>query len=110
MLNELYPHYISKHPDDSRAHIFYASSLAEADKPEEAKLEVNKALELSPNDTLMLYNVACLQSRLGDNNKSLEYLKKAIANGYANYDWLKRDPDLNNIRSEPEYIELMKDK
>jgi len=110
LLKEVYPHYISKHPDDSRAHIFYANSLAEANRPEEAKLEVNKALELSPNDTLMLYNVACLNSRLGDKNKSLEYLKKAIANGYANYDWLKRDPDLNNIRSEPEYIELMKNK
>ncbi|MHB8581145.1 MAG: protein kinase domain-containing protein [Ignavibacteriaceae bacterium] len=110
LLRDVYPNYISKHPDDSRAHIFYANSLAELNRPDEAKLEVNKALELSPNDTLMLYNVACLYSRLGEKSKSLEYLKEAISNGYANYDWLKRDPDLNNIHNEPEYLVLIKDK
>jgi serine/threonine protein kinase/tetratricopeptide (TPR) repeat protein len=109
-LMEVYPRYISKHPDDSRAHIFYASALAGAGKEKEAKYECEKALELSPKDSLMYYNVACLNSRLGDKEKSIEYLTNAIDNGYVNYDWLKRDPDLNNIRNEPAFIELMKGK
>ena len=109
-LMEVYPRYIAKHPDDSRAHIFYASALAGAGKTEQAKYECEKALELSPKDTLMLYNVACLNSRLGDKKKSIEYLAMAIDNGYVNYDWLKRDPDLDNVRNEPAFIELLKGK
>jgi TolB-like protein/Flp pilus assembly protein TadD len=109
-LMEVFPRYISKHPDDSRAHIFYATKLAESGKAAEAKVEGARALELSPNDTLMLYNVACLHSRLGEKQKSIEYLSKAFDNGYVNYDWLKRDPDLDNIRNEPAFIELLKGK
>jgi len=109
-LMEVFPRYISKHPDDSRAHIFYATKLAESGKAAEAKVEGARALELSPNDTLMLYNVACLHSRLCEKQKSIEYLSKAFDNGYVNYDWLKRDPDLDNIRNEPAFIELLKGK
>jgi len=109
-LMEVYPRYISQHPDDSRAHIFYANALAGAGKTEQAKYECEKALELSPKDVLMLYNVACLSSRLGDKEKSIEYLNTAINNGYGNYDWLKRDPDLDNVRNEPAFIKLIKGK
>ena len=109
-LMEVFPRYLSQHPDDSRAHIFYATKLAEDGKTEEAKKEGERALELSPNDTLMLYNVACLHSRLGENDKSIEFLSRAFENGYTNYDWLKRDPDLDAIRNEPAFIELMKGK
>jgi hypothetical protein len=37
-------------------------------------------------------------------------LEKAIHSGFEHYDWFKRDPDLENIREEPKYIELMKGK
>jgi serine/threonine protein kinase/Flp pilus assembly protein TadD len=107
---DLFPKYLSKHPDDARAHIFYATRLAEFGSIEEAKLEGARALELNPNDTLMLYNVTCLYSRLGEKDKSIDYLKRAISNGYQNFDWLKRDPDLDNIRTEAGYIELLKGK
>ncbi len=107
---EVYQRYISQHPDDARAHIFYANDLARADKIPEAKVEMEKAIELSPTDTLMLYNVACFMSLVGDKKSSMKYILKAFENGYANYEWMKRDPDLNNIRNEPEYIELMKGK
>ena len=107
---DVFPRYLSKHPDDSRAHIFYATKLAESGNATLAKKEGERALELSPNDTLMLYNVACLHSRLGEKEKSIEYLTKAFENGYTNYDWLNRDPDLDSIRNEPAFIELMKGK
>jgi hypothetical protein len=35
------------------------------------------------------------------------WLKKAIAAGYSNYDWIRRDPDLDNLHDDPDYIELM---
>jgi Flp pilus assembly protein TadD len=98
------------HPDDSRAHIFYANDLVRVDKIPEAKTEMQRAVELSPNDTLMLYNVACFFSLIDDKRESIDYILRAIENGYSNYDWMKRDTDLKNIRNEPEYIEIMKGK
>ncbi|HKI78587.1 MAG TPA: protein kinase [Ignavibacteriaceae bacterium] len=107
---EFFPRYLSEHPDDARAHIIFANDLAQVGDLENAKLEGKKAFELSPNDSLMLYNVACLYSRLNDKDSSIEYLKKAISTGYSNYEWIKRDSDFDNIRNEPGYIVLMKGK
>ncbi|KPJ59200.1 MAG: hypothetical protein AMJ46_12265 [Latescibacteria bacterium DG_63] len=107
---ELYPKYLAKHPDDSRAHMFFAIHLAQEGRAEEAKREAEKALEINPTDPLMLYNTACFYARLGEKERALESLKNAIAAGFANYEWFKRDPDLESIRDEPEYIKLVEGK
>ena len=113
MLNEslnVYPRYFMQHPDDARAHMLYANSLVRAGKIEEAKKESAKAIELNPNDPLMQYNVACFYSLLNDKKIAVEAIKNAFKAGYADYEWIKRDTDLDNIRHEPEFIELLKDK
>jgi adenylate cyclase len=79
-------------------------------RKEEAIVEGKKALELNPGDSLMMYNAACLYARLGDKQLAIETLKNAIAAGQEDFEWIKRDPDLESIRNEPEYIELMKGK
>jgi len=107
---EVYPRYLSQHPDDGRAHMFYAITLAQSERIEDAKVEGAKAIQLSPGDPLMLYNAACFYSRLGEKPMALQMLHNAIAAGYEFYEWITRDPDLENIRNEPEYVELMKEK
>ena len=109
-LLELVPKYLSKHPDDARSHIYYATDLAQAGRNEEAKVEATKALELSPGDPLMLYNAACCYARMGENKLAVEALKNSMAAGLEDIEWTKRDPDLEGIRNDPEYIELMKGK
>jgi non-specific serine/threonine protein kinase len=107
---EVIKKHLQRNPDDGRAHMIYAITLVQADKVDEAKTEAAKALELNPNDSLMLYNGTCFYGRLGDKRKAIESLKGAIHAGYQNFEWLARDPDLESIRNEPEYIELMKGK
>jgi hypothetical protein len=41
---------------------------------------------------------------------AIETIRKAIAAGYKAYDWMERDVDLDNIRNEPAFIELIKGK
>jgi hypothetical protein len=77
---------------------------------EDAKQEGEKALELSVGDPIMMYYGACLYSRLKETKKAVELLRNAVANGYGNFEWIKRDPDFENIRSEPGYVELMRGK
>ena len=104
---ELYPRYLSQHPDDARAHILYATDLAQVGRLDEAKIESTKALELSPNDALMQYNGACFYARMGESKQAINYLDKAIKTGWENFEWMKRDTDLDSIRNEPDYLKLI---
>ena len=90
--------------------MIFAIVLTHTGKSEQAKIEAAKALELSPGDPLMMYNAACFYARLGEKNLALETLRNAVTSGFEHYEWIKRDPDLESIRNEPGYIELMKGK
>jgi hypothetical protein len=56
----------------------------------------------------MLYNGACLYSQLGEIRLSIGALREAMESGHEEFEWIKRDSDLDPIRSDPEYIEIMK--
>ena len=107
-LLEVYPRYLAQHPDDARSHIYYAIDLAQIGRVEEARAEAARALELSPGDSLMMYNIACFYSRMGETKLAIDSLKNSIAAGLEDYEWIKRDADFDNLRNEPEYLELMK--
>jgi adenylate cyclase len=106
-LLERLPNHLLQNPDDARAHILFAVSLAELNKPEEALRECAQALELSPGDPVMLYNCTCLYSRLNEPHRAIDTLRQAIAVGYANFSWIKQDPDMNPLRDNPEFQALI---
>jgi adenylate cyclase len=105
-----YPSYLMRHPEDSRAHQFYALTLKRLGRLEEAKEEMDKGIKQNPNDPIIIYNAACFYSMIGEKKISIENIKKAIDNGFGNYEYIKHDPDLNNLRKEPGFIALMKGK
>jgi tetratricopeptide (TPR) repeat protein len=107
---QVYPRYLARHPDDARAHMFFASNLAQIGRQEEGKVEAAKALELSPGDPVMMYNAACFYAVTGERGLAIESLRNSIAAGNENYEWMKRDPDLDSIRNEPAYLELVRGK
>ncbi len=107
---KFFARYLEQNLDDARARIFYAQTLVIVGKIEEAKKETTSALELNPNDNVMSYNAACVYSRTNEKKLAIETLKNTIIAGFENYDWIKRDPDLENIKNEPEFLELIKGK
>ena len=74
------------------------------------KAEAAKALELNPGDPLMLYNAACFYAQLGEMSHAVDTLRNAVIAGYENFEWAKRDSDLDGLRDEPGYIDIMKGK
>lgn len=106
-VSELMPNYLLQNPDDARARMYYAVVLAEMNRKQEALREGTKALEVSPDDGMMLYNCACLYSRLGETAKAIESLRGAMAKGYADDGWLAHDPDLDGLRAHPDFIALL---
>jgi adenylate cyclase len=106
LADELVPNYLLQNPDDARARMFYAISLSEVGRREEAMQEGAAALELSPGDSVMLYNGACLYAQMGETRRAIATLRQAIAAGVENFGWMKNDTDLDSLRDDPEFIEL----
>eukprot|EP01129_Flabellula_baltica_P000401 TRINITY_DN1041_c0_g1_i4.p1 TRINITY_DN1041_c0_g1~~TRINITY_DN1041_c0_g1_i4.p1 ORF type:complete len:407 (-),score=123.43 TRINITY_DN1041_c0_g1_i4:75-1295(-) len=56
------------------------------------------ALTLKPNDPITLYNIACIESMLSNEEEAVNQLKKAILFGYDNLNHLLQDKDFDNIK------------
>jgi TolB-like protein/Flp pilus assembly protein TadD len=99
-----FPGYLARVPDDARAHILFASYLAELGDREQALQEADTGMALSGNDAVMLYNLSCVYCLLGDPAKGVEAFLQAIDAGYGNFQWAKLDPDLQSIRDDPRFV------
>ena len=102
------PGYLLQNPDDARARMFYAHAFLKSGQRERAIAEGAAALELSPGDSLMIYNGACLYAQMGELERAMATLREAVAAGVVNFPWMKHDPDLDPLRSNPEFIEMTK--
>lgn len=56
-----------------------------------------------------LYNLTCMYSRIGEKEKAVKALEKAINSGYSDYKWILQDNDLNNIRNEKGFKKLIEE-
>ena len=71
-------------------------------------LQVDKRLSrLRPDDPVVLYNLACSYCLTGDMTRALRALKKAIACGYNDFEYLNRDSDLDALRKDRRFKRLM---
>jgi len=96
-------------PEDVRARILLAADYASYGMQSEAVRELQKAVALRPFDSNVLYNAACTYGVMQMKEDALSMLQRAKAAGYANFDWVARDPDLNCLHGVPEFEELIKD-
>ena len=104
---ERMPTYLLQNPDDARQRMLYATVLAEVNRRDDAVRECSLAIESSPGDPVMLYNVVCVYSRLGEPQRAIETLRQAIAAGFENFPWLHNDPDLDPLRDHPDFRALV---
>ena len=102
-----YPNYLLHKPEDARAHQFYAFTLERLGRRKEAKEEMRRGIEINPKDLIIVYNAACFYALIGDKIASIENLKKAIDNGFGNFEYIKHDPDLYSLKEEPDFIALI---
>lgn len=104
---------IEKHlewnPDDARALHLGAGSLIANGAVKRAKQWLKRASEMEPDDSVMLYNVACNFATLGEVDEALGYLEQAIEKGMVNANWMRNDVDLDSLRSEPRFQVLLQE-
>ncbi|MBU2501081.1 hypothetical protein KJ682_07125, partial [bacterium] len=57
-------------------------------------------------DPVMLYNQACLENRMGDQDRAAVTLRTALAAGFEEMGFALNDPDLEGVADRPEMFEL----
>jgi tetratricopeptide (TPR) repeat protein len=63
--------------------------------------------QLLPTDDLVWYNLGCSYALTNQADEAFEALTKAVELGYGDYDWMKTDPDLNNLHKDPRFESLL---
>ena len=67
---------------------------------------LREILIITPENALIYYNIACLYALSNQKKEAVDWLGRAVEKGYTDWDHLKTDPDLDNIRNTPEYKKL----
>lgn len=71
-------------------------------------LEIDKRLSrLRPDDPVIIYNLACSYSLTKEIEPAISTLKRAIELGYNDIEQLEMDRDIDNIRNDKRYKELV---
>jgi len=83
-----------------------AHSYAHTGETEKALRMINSVLDLSPTGD-NLYDIARTYSYLKQKEKAVEYLALAIENGWDNYYLTNIDKDLDYIRDDPRFSDLL---
>jgi len=73
-------------------------------------LQIDKRLiQLRPTDPLAHYNLACSYALLKRPDQALKTLRRAIELGYRDFRYMREDGDLESIRHDPRFRQLLRE-
>lgn len=99
--------HLKVNPADARALYLAANALVALGDREWGEAYVQRALDASPEDALLLYNAGCVYSLLGRWEDALEHLDQAAARGVTQKGWYENDSDLAPLRDHPRFQQLL---
>ena len=96
------------HPDDVRAWNLGAFALLRLGEKQEAERWMQKSMEAAPRDSIVHYNATCFYALAGETEKALDCLEQCLIKvGNISREWLDHDSDLDPIRAEPRFREIV---
>jgi serine/threonine protein kinase/Tfp pilus assembly protein PilF len=102
----IYEEQLKKVPEDARARVLLAGKYAMHGRHDEAKREIDMAMILRPDDTMILYNSACTFCGMNKLDEALIAIKRAWEAGFKDPVWTRQDPDLQLLHGNPEFERL----
>ena len=66
-----------------------------------------KLVKLQPCNATAHYNLACSLALSRRKTDALRSLRQAVALGYRDFDWMQQDPDLEELKKHPEFLNLL---
>jgi serine/threonine protein kinase/tetratricopeptide (TPR) repeat protein len=107
---QLVERHIELNPEDARALNLGATLLVEvhgAAGGAKAREWNRRALAADPEDSGMLYNVACVYAQLGEKDEAIDCLERAVKSGFGLREWLENDPDFAPVRGDPRFQAIL---
>ncbi len=98
---------IKLEPDFADAHRDLGYALSKKGQLDDAIAAYREAMKLDPQDAYPPYNVACAFALMGDKDQAFEWLEKAANVGYKDTAHMATDPDLDSLRGDPRYNEII---
>src|SRR5688500_18544713 len=102
--------HLDLNPDDPRALYMGAMSLTSLGESEKARDWNRRALAMDPDDPSVLYNIACAFAVEGQTAEAVDALERALENGFGHWSWIEHDADLDSLREDPVFLELLERK
>ena len=103
---DVFEKHLTMVPEDARARVLLAGAFAFLGRNDDAKREADMAMALRPDDTMILYNLACAYCLMDKPKEALVALRKARETGYRDPAWVRQDPDLVALHGDPEFEAL----
>jgi tetratricopeptide (TPR) repeat protein len=73
-------------------------------------LQIDKRLiQLRPGDALAHYNLACSYALLKRPDQAIKTLRRAVELGYRDFRYMREDHDLDSIRHDPRFRQLLRE-
>jgi adenylate cyclase len=94
-------------PKDGRAWILGANCLRRLGDNSKALEWLEKANAAQPNSNGVAYNSACVYANMGDTDRAIELIEKAIRLGSRNRLYFETDPDFEKFKDDPRFIALL---
>jgi adenylate cyclase len=96
-------------PEDPRPAIAGALALAELGEKDRAKEWTTRAQAIDPDDPICVYNIACVNSRLGQFDAAFDLLDRVLRSSGRQFwkDWIENDSDLDGMRNHSRYPQLI---
>jgi TolB-like protein/Tfp pilus assembly protein PilF len=98
-------HHLELYPDDVRAHYLGAGALIINGKLAEGRAWLEQSLET--DDPSVYYNVACGFMQLGEPERALDCLSRAVDAGFAHREWAANDPELAPLKGDPRFEAIL---
>ena len=94
-------------PNDARALYLGAGAQLKLNNRELSAAWAQRALDVDPEESTTLYNIACVYSLMGERDRALEVLEKVVKKGFGSKDWFENDPDFASLREEPRFRQIL---
>ena len=99
---------LEKDPDNIEILVQLGDLYSKLSYVEESLKTDLKLVNLCPEEKVFHYNLACSYSMLNDLDSSLLALEKALLLGYDDFEQIRSDADLRNLRKDRRFQQLVK--
>lgn len=100
---------LARHPSYLEMLRHHAKNLASVKRHVESLQMDRRIVQLNPSDPQAHYELACAYALLRQPEQAIRALRKAIELGYRDFQVIRKNRDLESIRKDPRFRQLMRE-